>query len=91
MWNLKNGAHRYGEQTGVAGGGGGRSGRGAQKVQTSSYGSGQSQDGTPHAANTDQCARHIRDVLREQTSKVLTTGEKREPHVGTDGDVDLLW
>lgn len=91
MWNLKNGAHRYGEQTGVAGGGGGQSGRGAQKAQTSSYRSSQPRDRTPHAGNTDRCARHIREVLREQTSKVLITGEKREPRVGTDGDVDLLW
>lgn len=91
MWDLKNRAHRYGEQTGIAGGGGGQSGRGAQKAQTSSYRSGQSRDGTPHVGDTDQCARRIRDVLREQTSKVLTTREKREPRVETDVDVDLLW
>lgn len=86
MWDLGELSAQVWRTDGVAGGGGGPSGRGFQRhkltaTQAASPGSGH------RAGGGDQRTPRIRDLLRQQTLKVLTTREKMRLRVGLDGNL----
>ena len=91
MWNLGElSSQVWRTDWGLLGVGGGQVGevfrrRKLPATQAANPGSGH------HMGDSNQRALRIRDSLREQTLKVLTTREKIKLHVGLDGNLNLLW